>query len=285
MVECRLPKPKIGGSSPLARSIIDMNGQLSFLPKIEKSEVQEKRYNSLYTEMISESLEALKQAHKFSILKEFNAFLMSTLPQRSPITRDRNANKIIDRYIQDGNMNSPLIKLFREVRENRILKELLYFHFLNKEKIVNDFVRDVLFRSLNSGSLNKEAVGAYVLLALGREDRDTSRRMVRTLLKFGVIKREKDKLLFSYYRPHFLSFLYILHYEFSKPGLYSYEKIVNSNLRKIYLISDKDLEDLITEAWNKEYIEYSLKGDNGIGIRHNLEEIGERIIKEVRELR
>jgi hypothetical protein len=259
-----------------------MDSQLSFLPKIEKSKIQERCYNSLYTEMISESLEALKQAHKFSVLKEFNAFLMSTLPQRSPITRDRNANKIIDRYIGDKNMNSPLIKLFRKIEETTVLEELLYFHFLNREKIVNDFVGDVLFKNLNSGCLNKEAVGAYVLLALGREDRDTSRRMVRTLCKFGIIKKEKNRLLFSCSRPHFPSFLYILHYEFSKPGLYSHEKVVNSNLRKIYLVSDKDLEDLITEAWNEKYIGYSLRGDSGIEIRHSLEEIGERIIKEVR---
>ena len=262
-----------------------MDTQLSFLPKIEKSEIEERRYNSLYTEMISESLEALRQAHKFSVLKEFNAFLMSTLPQRSPITRDRNANKIIDRYIENGNMDSPLVRVFREVKEKRILEELLYFHFLNRERIVNDFARDVLFRRLKSGFLNKEAVGAYVLLALGREDKETSRRIVRALSKLGIIKKEKSRLVFGYYRPHFLSFLYILHYEFSKPGSYPYGEVVSSNLRRIFLVSDKDLEDLIIEAWNKGCIEYSSRGDNRIEVRYSLQEIGEKIIEEISEVR
>ncbi|GAG83878.1 unnamed protein product, partial [marine sediment metagenome] len=35
----------------------------------------------------------------------------------------------------------------------------------------------------------------------------------------------------------------------------------------------------------EEYIGYSLRGDNGIEVRHSLEEIGERIVKEVREVR
>lgn len=239
--------------------------QLKIFPTIKTEEKQDK-YNALYDAIFKESFHAIKSFAKFTTIEEFRKYLLSTLPQHSSSTKMVNMSKIIDRFFKDG-VNANLALAFTKISDESALKEIMFYHYVNREIIVRDFLTDVLYKNIKVKYLPKKVVDAYVTLSLKRDDKKTSQRMITALHKYGMVSRTKTGIVYDYFKPEFLSFVYAIFTELFSDGSrreYPVREIQKSQFRKIFLVSDRVIETYLIKTIDNGFIGFSQKDEEDI---------------------
>ncbi|MFQ6063549.1 MAG: BrxA family protein [Methanosarcinales archaeon] len=212
---------------------------------------------------IEESIEILKLASKMDNIKELREYAIKNIfKQNSEYGRKTKCYTVISRYLQvDKNKikKTPLIMAFEIFNDLKILKEILFYHYINQENVVKYSVINEIYPQLinNNKLLNKEKLNNFIKANLECSDntlKNTCSSVPKALADFGFLNIATKNYELKYYMPTIESFAYALYHtyliemNFLNPP---YEHIINSDIPKIYFMKLESIEHKLELLRNK----------------------------------
>lgn len=192
---------------------------------------------------IANSLTFIPQAIQFASLEAFKTHLSERLPYNSASTRQRRANYIVDRFFPEGHLDVPLTDFAARHTTERDLKPVLFYHILKAEPLAAKVAEELIWPALPGGYVERETMREFILRHLpdiGASSQINVLRSVFTtydLLSVGT--KDGDMLRFQVHAGTLEAFLYLLTAEFPEPGIYTFEALDESPLRR-WLLWDRE---------------------------------------------
>jgi DNA repair protein RadC len=189
------------------------------------------------------ALTFLPQAARFASLEEFRGYLVERLPYNSASTRRRRANYMLARFYPADKLDTPLTYFAARCATPEDLKPAVFYHLLAAEPLAARVAEDLVWPALPLGRLGREEIREFILRHLP----DLSAASVKLVLHaifntytiLGVGAEDRDMLRFQTHPGTLEGLLYVLTAEFAGPGMYTFEALEASPLRR-WLLWDRD---------------------------------------------
>ena len=124
------------------------------------------KYRSIYIPTyIDLSIKILRSLEGLTSAAEVNDKIEEILPHNAWKTRQTIRGDLKRRYLifNEGLLiRTPLLKLVSKSRDLTFIKELLYYHYLNAERIGSEVVQDILYPRLPSASYDEDDIINYL---------------------------------------------------------------------------------------------------------------------------
>jgi DNA repair protein RadC len=191
------------------------------------------------------SLVFLPQAARFATLEAFKAHLSERLPYNSASTRRRRANYMLARFYRDDKLDTPLTFFAARCASPEDLKPAIFYHLLRAERLAARVAEDLIWPALPVGRLGREAIREFILRFLPDLGAASQAKVLQaifniyTTLGVGVGAGDRDVLRFQAHPGTLEGLLYVLTAEFTGPGMYTFEALEASPLRR-WLLWDRD---------------------------------------------
>ncbi len=213
---------------------------------------------------IANSLTFIPQAAQFEDLETFKAFLGAKLPYNSASTRQRRANYILDRFFSEEQLNVPITYYASICTTERDLKPVIFYHILKAEPLAAKTAEDFIWPALPIGYVEREAIREFILRHLPGIGPSSQNNVLRSLFNtydlLSMGATEGTTLRFQVHSGTLEAFLYLLTAEFSRPGIYTFEALEESPLRRWLL-------------WDREWMRRQLYNLRDFGIISKISEI------------
>jgi DNA repair protein RadC len=179
--------------------------------------------------LTDQALQAIPQAADFSDLDAYRKHLTDTLPFNSRETRRRNSNYLVSRYFPGEALNTDLPRFAAATKGTPALAEALFYLTCRTEKIVAQVAEEVVFPSLPQGGVLRSKIRDYIQSQLpkSKSAKQATIACVDTYQTFGIGSATRTRLNVSLREGSLVSFAYVLHLEFSEPGMYAFERMVD----------------------------------------------------------
>lgn len=192
---------------------------------------------------IANSLEFIPQAARFKNLEAFKAHLRDRLPYNSESTRQRRANYISERFFPAERLDVPLTYFADNCTTERDLKPVIFYHVLKAEPLAAKVAEDFIWPALPIGYVDRENMREFILRHLPEASPASQTKILRSIYRtydlLSVGKEDKTILRFQVHTGTLEAFLYLLTAEFSQPGIFSFEDLGESPLRR-WLLWDRE---------------------------------------------
>jgi hypothetical protein len=191
-------------------------------------------------DLADHALAHLPQAAKYHSVEEFRNYLDGTLRFNSEATRRRSANYIVSRFFPSGVYNDDLPQFARVTDRKPALGEALFYLTCRAEKIASLVAEEIVFPSLAQGGVGRNRIREYVQSKFpdSKSANDVSQSIVRTYEVYGIGNASRTHLNVSLREGWLPSFAYILHLEFSEPGMHTFESMLDGPMHK-WLLWDR----------------------------------------------
>lgn len=213
---------------------------------------------------IANSLTFIPEAAHFQNLDAFKAYLGERLPYNSASTRQRRANHIVDRFFPAGRLDAPLTFFAANCTSERDLKPAIFYHVLKAEPLAAKVADEFIWPALPVGAVDREALREFILTYLPEVGASSQRNALRSLFttydSLDVGEKDGNTLRFHVRAGTFEAFLYVLTSEFPQPGIYSFEQLDASPLRRWLL-------------WEREWLRRQLYNLRDFGLVAKVSEI------------
>jgi len=189
------------------------------------------------------SLVFLPQAARFATLEAFKAHLSERLPYNSASTRRRRANYMLARFYPDDKLNTPLTFFATRCASPEDLKPAVFYHLLTAEPLAARVAEELVWPALPVGRLGREDIREFVLRFLPDLSAASLKKVLHAIFNaytiLGVGAEDRDVLRFQAHPGTLEGLLYVLTTEFAGPGMYTFEALEASTLRR-WLLWDRD---------------------------------------------
>ncbi|MEQ8169319.1 MAG: UPF0758 domain-containing protein [Candidatus Eremiobacterota bacterium] len=255
--------------------------------KVSQEPVNPERGAVLFTKaLLKEAISILPKFPDTESVSEIKDFLRNNLHFSSQTTRNRYANYITRRLYPSGYADRALRLFALKYQGRQELRDVCFYRLCKAEPVVSNVIQELLIPSIGHGKIEREKLRDYLRICFpsSKSIGDGSQAIVEALTGANIASCDRISFSFSYRQVLFPSFAFILHSEFSKPGIYDMEKLehnraINSMLWKpdgiitslyelrnqgvISKISEIDSVRQFTTKWSLEEVvkELSDKGD------------------------
>ena len=202
--------------------------------------------NGIHTFANDESANALiflPQAARYATLEDFRTFLNERLPYNSASTRHRRANYILDRFFRDDRLDTPLTYFAAHCASAEDLKPAVFCHLLRAEPLAARVAEELVWPALPVGRLGREDIREFVLRFLPDLGAASQAKVLQAIFNaytvLGVGFGDGAVLRFQAHPGTLEGLLYVLTAEFTGPGMYTFEALEASPLRR-WLLWDRD---------------------------------------------
>jgi DNA repair protein RadC len=228
------------------------------------SEPTESQMRTFANDEIANSLTFIPQAAQFENLEAFKVHLWERLPYNSASTRQRRATYILGRFFPQEQLDVPLAYYAATCTSERDLKPVIFYHILKAESLAAKVAEDFIWPALPVGYVEREAMREFILRYLPDIGASSQKNALRSLFTtydlLSVGTKEGTTLRFQVHTGTLEAFLYLLTAEFSQPGIYTFEVLEESPLRRWLL-------------WDREWMRRQLYNLRDFGIISKVSEI------------
>jgi DNA repair protein RadC len=188
------------------------------------------------------ALTFLPQAAGFESTAAFRTFLQQRLPYNSEETRRRRAKYVIDRYLPDQRLDTPLVWFAAHCTDAEDLKPALFYHLLRAEPLAAAVADELIWPALPQGVADRQQVRELMLRYLPELSASSQANALLAIFNAytasSVARREGDALRFRVRTGTPASFVYLFGAEFPQPGVYRFDALEGGPLRR-WLLWDR----------------------------------------------
>ncbi len=151
----------------------------------------------------------------------------------------------MDRFFRAGRLDTPLTFFAARCVSPEDLKPAIFYHLLAAEPLAARVADDLVWPALPVGRLGREEIREFVLRLLPDLGAASQAKVLQavlnayTTLGVGVGAGDRDVLRFQGHAGTLEGMLYLLTAEFPAPGIYSFDALEASPLRR-WLLWDRD---------------------------------------------
>lgn len=215
--------------------------------------------------LVEESLQLLPQAWHMNSVRAFKHFLVGALPQNAETTRLIAADVICGRFFAGDRIDRELLAMVNAAASRIEKRDLIAYRFMIAERLVGDFVADVLFEKLTGedSQVTQDEVNRFIVQRLGRESAKGCARISGILVKFGHLDRvSRNGHTYGIRRlePDFCTLAYACHCEFPIPSMYRMSDLANSRFRRLFLLSSAAFLSFVKQASSRGLVDHIQSG-------------------------
>ena len=157
------------------------------------------------------ALQAIKDSLKFTDFPSFHQHLLDTLPQNSPVTRQRYASLIVRWFFPDHQLGGLLPRVWQAYGDERILGDMTRVTILEFEPVIARFITDVVLLLAPGAVLPANTARDYVVSTYGGYKENSHKRLLLTARYLGFVdKANRDWIVAADEQPA-TAFLLWLH--------------------------------------------------------------------------
>lgn len=162
-----------------------------------------------------ESIQAIKDSLRFNSFNSFRKHLISTLPQNSYETRERNFSYITKRFFPNRSLDQLTVKVWKYYKNDNLLKDIMRFQFLNKERLISKFLENELIVYEPGSIFTKSIFESFVTRVYNIAKPKAVTRLSYTLCKLGFIARKGKEYSVLNIPPPKLALVILVHQVFA----------------------------------------------------------------------
>ncbi len=178
-------------------------------------------------DLVEHALSQLPAAINFRTVEDYRNYLIDKIRFNSLATRRRAANYLIGRYFPGETLHKDLVEFAARTAGKPALSDTLFYLTCRMEPIVAAVAEEVVFPSLPEGGVARIRVREFVQARFpgSKSVPDMSQAIIRTYERFGIGAATRTRLTVSLREGSLAAFGYVLHLEFSEPGMYAFERL------------------------------------------------------------
>jgi len=214
--------------------------------------------------VLKEAIDLLPRLPDTNSIDEIREYLRKNLHYSAQQTRRRYANYIVRRMFPNGYPDEAIRIFAKHFNETRDLQEVCFYRFIKAEPLMQQVVEEVLLPGLGNGRIKREKIRDYLAYRFpsSQSIKDGAKAVVEALVAGGIAKADRVKISFSYREISIPAFAFVIHSEFSSPGMYDIGKLdSNREIRTMLWNPDRILPSLY-ELRNKGLISKISEIDN-----------------------
>lgn len=178
------------------------------------------------------------------------------------------------RYLQDqldGYVETPFLYLLKNINTDVIINLLLYYYLCKEERIVYEYITDIVFEKYRQGHLGISSTETTDYIAqLAKNDENVSKWSERTindvrsgmmgvLKEFGFINSRIRAVFNKLFIPSII-FYYVLY--MNKKSIKTREDLNKCRDFKLFLLLENDINILLEEAYRNGVLDFIQEGEN-----------------------
>jgi hypothetical protein len=142
-------------------------------------------------------IQAVKDSLLFSDFDRFYAHVVRSLPQNSPVTRERYASLVVRWFFPDHALDGLMPHVWKAYHNDQILLELARVTTLEAEPVIAQFVTEVVL-PLSPGQVLQATVARdYIVATYGVYKHNSHSRLANTLRHLGFLSRNGGKWIIA----------------------------------------------------------------------------------------
>jgi len=213
---------------------------------------------------LSETIALIPKIPDTDDIEQVKAFLRQNLHFNSVRTRRDYAAYIVKRMFPGEYADKPLRQFASYYDDGtQSLRDICFYRFANSEPLMLDIILDALIPAMTAGKLSRDYIIAYLMERFGHENKNIPycvSAVINVLTSTQIASLDRKIIRIAYRDIALPAFAFILHSEFSEPGMYDIQKIEdNRSIRAMF--------------WNPNSILTSLYELRNIGIINKVSEI------------
>ena len=212
---------------------------------------------------LSETIALIPKIPDTDDLEQVKAFLRQNLHFNSVRTRRDYAAYIVKRMFPGEYADKPFRQFASYYDGTQSLRDICFYRFANSEPLMLDIILDALIPAMTAGKLSRDYIIAYLVERFGHENKNIPycvSAIINVLTGTQIASLDKKIIRIAYRDIALPAFAFILHSEFSEPGMYDIQKI-------------EDNRSIRATFWNPNSILTSLYELRNIGIINKVSEI------------
>lgn len=229
---------------------------------------------------VSLSIKILRSLDGLTSEKEVNDKIKEILPQNALNTRSKIRRDLERRFLifNEGLLvRTPLLELVSRSNDTAFLKELLYYHYLQAERIGAEIVRDILYPRLPRASYDKAEIMNYLSKKISGFNERTRHNIYSSfksaLKQFGLLKKVNGQWSAIPYSPKLETFVYALYHEFTVSQTYLNPKMSylfeKAKFPRLFLMPESSIRDYVQRARLEKLISYeTCEGEEQVALIH-----------------
>lgn len=163
-------------------------------------------------------------------IQEIKKFIRDNLRFSAEYSRARYTRYIAYRIFPSDYPNPEIRTYAKKFSGRQELKDVVFYRFLKSEPLMTQIITDLILPAIATGSIRRSVVKDYLNDKFPgmKSIKDCAMAVTDALKDTGLATTTQKIISFNYRRPHLSSFAYILHCEYSKPGIYSLNDLENN---------------------------------------------------------
>lgn len=194
--------------------------------------------------VLKEAISLLPGLPDTESLGEIREFLRSHLHFSAEQTRQRYASYITRRMFPNGYADKALRAFSQKYPGAQELRDVCFYRFCKAEPLMIDIAIDLLIPSMGNGKIHRGRLREYLSerFTSSKAIVDCGKAILDALKAGGIVKADRMAISFSYREVRMPSFAFVLHSEFSEPGMYDIAKVeTNRSIRAMLWNPDQIL--------------------------------------------
>mgnify|MGYP001455828719 CR=1 FL=1 len=201
---------------------------------------------------LKEAIEILPRLPDTESIFEVRQFLINNLHFSAQQTRHRYANYIISRMFPAGMADKALRAIAYKYSGMKELRETCFYRFCKAEPLMLDVISELLIPAIGIGKISRQRITNYLVgrFPESKSIGDCSQAIVEALNAGGVARADRTHISFSYREISPVSLAFIIHSEFTEPGMYDLTKLEENRYIKAMLWNPTNLVQMLYELRN-----------------------------------
>lgn len=208
--------------------------------KTLKKKSSNRKFRAYIRDLVDIAFSLLPEASHFTDLISFRDYLFEHIPINSQSTRRRYAQYLLNRFFPEEVLSQDLVKCASILRGKQSLREIIFYLTVSNELLVERIASEVIWPSLPLGRISKLQVleGVENRLQVSTSTiKDVVKAIFRTYQGLRIAGGDEKELHIRQREGDLDALVFILHREFSTPGMYDLQSCLDGPLHTWLLYS------------------------------------------------
>lgn len=204
----------------------------------KRSDVPQQKLTLFSITTLSESFEMLPELPDTEDKEKIKDYLRRNLHYSSQRTRQDYAAYLVKRMFPLKFADKALRQFAKHFAGDQELRDVCLYRFSLFYPLMIDTILDVLLPSISRGMVPRSDVADYLVSRFGQDNKNVKKcapATISALTDTGMATADSKKIRFQYREVKLPSFAFILHSEFSDPGMYDFSSMENNRFIKAML--------------------------------------------------
>lgn len=214
--------------------------------------------------ILKEAIEILPKLPDTESLAEIRQFLVNNLHFSAAQTRKRNSSYITLRMFPNGTADKALREFARKFQGTQELRDVSFYRFCMAEPLMLDVIAELIIPAIGVGKMHRQRIHDYLIERFpeSKSIGDCSKAIVDALAAGGIVRADRTHISFSYRDIPIHSFAFVIHSEYSEPGMYDLGRLEKNIHIMSMLWNPTRLVPMLYELRNSELISKISEIDN-----------------------